>query len=170
MIKRFVTLLLAVMATAAIQAQSIIGSWYSVIEDEGDRLPLTVTFTDKTINMLMAYDETDPATGSFAFKVEIPGTYTKTGNTISLTLDPKNANASLEKLEFNDEVKKMLDQNPDLKKQLEDTIKGAVGTMKEELVSALPFGGELTISKLTDTELTLTDTESDEAVTFTRVK
>ena len=89
-------------------------------------------------------------------------------NKSNLKTNPEQADLHLDKMDFNDEVTKALNEMPEMKKTINEMMEKSLSEGKAELAKSLALEGEVTIESLTDTELILVD--DDQRVTFTRVR
>ena len=167
--KRFAIFALMLMAAVGMQAQSLIGTWKTTMnDDDGGQVEMYVIFNQRTFTIKGVFAESDPEVGSVTGSVTLPGTYTRSGNTLNLKIDPEQADLRLDKIEFTDEVNKTLEEMPEMKKTITGILEQSINEGKADIVKSLSLEGELTIESLTATQLILDD--HDEKVTFTRVR
>lgn len=171
--KRQITFLaLMLLAVMSISAQSLEGTWKTATEtdEDGDKATMFFTFQSGgklTWRILMA--ASDKETGNFEMSMIIPGTYVRNGNRLSLRVVPKKATCKVEKVEFLGEYKELA-KDPAMKAKVLDMLQDAMSKeMKKEFAKENPFDGDVTISKLTATELTLKEDDGDIFV-LTRAK
>ena len=171
--KRQITLLaLMFMAVMSISAQALEGTWKTATEtdEDGDKSTIFFTFEQGgklTWRILMA--ASDNETGNFEMSMIIPGSYVRNGNRLTLKVIPKKATCKVEHVEFIGEYKQLA-KDPQMKAKVLDMLQDAMSKeMKKEFAKENPFDGDVTISKLTDTELTLKEDDED-IFKLTRVK
>ena len=166
--KRFVIFALMLMAAVGMQAQSLIGSWKTVMTEDGEKMDMYFIFKQSTFTIKGIISQADPEVGTFTASVLLPGTYTRSGNTLNLKTNPEQADLHLDKMDFNDEVTKALNEMPEMKKTINEMVEKSLNEGKAELAKSLALEGEVTIESLTDIELILAD--DDQRITFTRVR
>ena len=123
---------------------------------------------DGTFTIKGTISQTDPEVGTFTASLLLPGTYTRSGNTLNLKTNPEQVDFHLDKMDFNDEVTKALNEMPEMKKTINEMVEKSLSEGKAELAKSLAIEGEVTIESLTATELILV--EDDQRITFTRVR
>ena len=168
MTKRFVIFALMLMAAVGMQAQSLIGSWKTVMTEDGEKMDMYFIFKQSTFTIKGTISQTDPEVGTFTASLLLPGTYTRSGNTLNLKTNPEQVDFHLDKMDFNDEVTKALNEMPEMKKTINEMVEKSLSEGKAELAKSLAIEGEVTIESLTATELILV--EDDQRITFTRVR
>ena len=96
----------------------------------------------------------------------IPGTYKKDGNTLTLTVDVKQAEGKMVKTVYKGEMADLIKDSPEMKKTIDEMLQKQVDEeMKKNFANEVPFDGDLTIKSLTPTKLVLEDGD-DEMVFF----
>jgi hypothetical protein len=162
---------LMLFAAMSIQAQSLIGTWKTAteIDEDGDATSWTFTFKKGNLMTLkMTMSSSDEEVGAFEFGLSIPGSYKRTGNSLSLSLDPSKANGKIEKMEFKGEMATLINSSAEMKKTVTDMLQTQVDQeLKKNFSDELPFDGEIIIVSLTSTTLELQ--ADDELLKFTRV-
>ena len=165
--KRMMFLALMLIAALGMQAQSLNGTWKTTLNDDEIDMDFYLTFAQKALTMKAIIREFDPEVGHITLSVEIPGTYTCTGNTLKMKTDIKQAKVKIDKLDFVAEIADVLRGSPELKKKVSDELQKEFEKSKEELVSDLPQNSELKIESQTASKLTVRD-ESGELMVFTK--
>lgn len=164
-------LLLAVVM--GLQAQSLVGTWKTATETDkdGDKTTIFITFEQNgSASLKVQLEASDPEVGDFVFSVTIPGTYKYVDKALTLNMDSKKGEGKMEKMVFSKEIKDMLEQQPELKKTLNDMIQKQIDeNLKKELADSTPLDGEVEIAELTSTTLIIVDTD-DEKIVFSRVR
>ena len=167
--KSFAIFALMLMAAVGMQAQSLIGTWKTVITEDGEKMDMYFIFSQRTVTIKGVVTQADPEVGTITVSVTVPGTYTRSGNTLSIKLNGEQATINIDKMDLNEEMTKALKEMPELKKMLTEGLEKTMSDGKDELVKDLSsLAGEVEIESLTATELILV--EDDEKVTFTRVR
>ena len=149
------TLLLMLVATFAVQAQSLTDkNWFANMSDKENDITLLLTFGDDgdCIAFLRLKDEEEVDEGvtlNAEFNMYVPGTYTLQGRTVKMAFDTtKNETEISADLEGVDETSKSI---------MMSMIKPELKNMEPEVVAllmeSLPTNDSYEITKLTDTEL-----------------
>lgn len=163
---------LMLFAAMSIQAQSLIGTWKTgtTIDDDGDATTWIFIFkSNNEFTLKMTMSTSDEEVGTIEFGLTMPGTYKRSGDVISLTVDPNKSQGKIEKMNFTGEMAALVNESAEMKKTVMDMLQKQVDTeLKKNFADQLPFDGDLTITKLTSTTLELLS--DDEMLKFTRVK
>ena len=161
---------LLLMAVMGMQAQSLLGTWKSetTTDEDGDKTTWTFVFAQNNkTTMIMTLESSDEEVGDMVFSMNIPGTYKRNGNTLTMNLDAKSAKAKMEKIAYKGELANMVKESPKMKEAIDEMIQNKVDEeMKKGFADETPFDGEVTINKLTATTLELGDGE--DVVVLTR--
>ena len=170
--KIMMTTLLLLAVVMGLQAQSLIGTWKMPTETDKDG-KITIMFVfgqNDKLTLKVQAEVNDPEVGEMGITVNIPGTYSHKGNTLSINLDSKNAESKLDKMKLSKEMQATVDADPELKKTFNDLIKNEVTkNLKKEFAEGdSSLDGETEIIELSATKLVLDD--GDEKMEFTRVK
>ena len=172
MMKKNMLLTLMLFVAMSIQAQSLIGTWKTAptVDEDGDATTWFFTFkqgTQFSLRMEMATE--DKEIGKIVFGLTMPGTYTKSGSTITIKLDPKKSVGKIEKMELTGDLAALIKDSPEMKKTIEKMLQEQVDNeIKKGFEDQPPFDGDLTIIKLTSNQLELQS--DDEMMNFTRVQ
>ena len=166
MTKKLIIFSLMLITVMGMQAQSLIGTWKTVMNDDDD---MYLIFNQSTLILKGVFTQSNPEVGKITVSILVPGTYTRSGNALSIKLKGEQADMNIDKMDLNDNLKKMLEEMPELKTTLDQTLEDAMSEGKDDLVKELSsLEGELEIESLTDTMLILS--EDNEKLTFTRVR
>ena len=171
--KIMMTTVLLLTVVMGLQAQSLIGTWKMPTETDKDG-SVTILFifghNDK-LTLKVQADVNDPEIGEMGITVNIPGTYSHKGNTLSINLDSKNAESKLDKMKLSKEMQATVDADPELKKTFNDLIKNEVTkNLKKEFAEGdSSLDGETEIIELSATKLVLDDGDG-EKLELTRIK
>ena len=169
--KAMMTIVLLLAVVMGLQAQSLVGTWETTIETEEGKLTVDVTFeqgNDVIIKARMRIGNGED--GTMLMSVNFPGTYQKDGETLTLNFDSSKGKITIEDAVFPKEVEEMFAEDPEQKETLLKMLQEQVDeSLAKEFGDSLPLDGEMTIVKLTATELVLDD-GGDESVSFTRIK
>ena len=169
MTKRIALFALLLVAAMGLQAQSIVGTWKTSMMDDGQKMDFYFVFTQSTLTMKGTMTQHDPEVGTITVSVKVPGTYTRSGNTLNVKTAPSQAKLSIDKMDFVGELAQLMKQSPEMKKMLEDQVQKAMEGSKGEIVSGFPKSGQITIVQNTGTKLLLRD-ETGETLNFTKVR
>ena len=161
---------LLLMVVLGLQAQSLQGRWESNAEKDadGDITKLILVFNKgNKAQMQMQIETTDPEVGSFTCTMVIPGTYQQKGNKVTVIYQVNQSIVKLDKMKLTGEYAQAIEKNPEMRKAVEEMMQAEMDKeMKNQFKDEVPFDGELTIKKLTDTTLELDD--DGETMVFTR--
>ena len=160
------------MAAIGMQAQSLLGTWKTTVDEEGQKKDYYLTFAQGTLNVKVLSPITDPEMGTIVVSAQMPYDYTRSGDLLVMKPKADELKMGIEKMEFTDKVNVALNQNPELKKTVEDEMAKAVmkglEAFKDQFRIELSVFATMTIRKLTATELVLVDNEG--TTTFVRVE
>jgi len=152
-----------------LQAQSLLGTWKSeaTTDEDGDKTTWAFIFGQGSkFTLKMTLEASDPEIGDLVFGLTIPGTYKKDGNTLTLTVDVKQAEGKMVKTVYKGEMADLIKDSPEMKKTIDEMLQKQVDEeMKKNFANEVPFDGDLTIKSLTPTKLVLEDGD-DEMVFF----
>lgn len=166
MTKRLAIFALMLMAVVGMQAQSLMGSWKDVTNEDEKEVGVYYIFNQSTFIFKSVVTQSDPEVGTIAISVTVPGTYTLSGNALNIKINPEQADVHIDKMEFTDEIKKLLNEMPEMKKTITETMEKTFNEEKAELVKSHAVEGDMVIESLTATQLILV--EDDEKMIFTR--
>ena len=109
----------------------------------------------------------DPELGLVVMSINLPSLYKRTDDLIKIDYDANQFKLKIEKIEFSDEVKKTMDDEPGMADFFRGLIEVAINSGKDKLIETFKKSDELRIDTLTTTSLVLTD-ETGESMSFTR--
>ena len=165
--KKLLSLTLLLMLAVGMQAQSIVGNWKCTETQDGNKIDMYYDFgqTSLTIKLKMAYS--DAEMGTVYMSVFLPGSYTRQGNKVDVSMRKKEAALTIDKIDFTSEANAVFSQQPALKEQMINEMKKTMESEKSDILKDLPGTAALTIEKLTDSKLDLT--YSGETYSLTRI-
>ena len=140
MTKRLAFFALMLMVAVGMQAQSLNGTWKTTMTEDDQKMDFYFIFTQSTLTMKGVVSQFDPEVGTITVSVQVPCTYTRRANNLTVKTNPRQAKLNIDKMNF-------------------------VG----EIVSEFPQSGDLNIVSLTATKLTLRD-DTGETLSFTKVR
>lgn len=155
--------MMALLLTMAMgmQAQSLLGTWKSntTTDEDGDKTAWTFIFGQGSkFTLKLTMETSDPEVGDLAFGLTMPGTYKKNGNTLTLTIDAKQAKGKMEKTIYKGEMADLIKDSPEMKKTIDEMLQKQIDEeLKKNFKDEAPFDGDLTIKSLTSTKLVLED-------------
>ena len=162
---------LLLMAVMSLQAQSLQGKWTANAEKDadGDTSKLVLIFNQgNKAQMEMQMEHNEPEVGSFTCTMILPGTYQQKGNKVTLNYQVNQSTVRLDKMRLVGEYAQAIEKNPETKKAVESMMQAEMDKeLKKQFKDEVPFDGELTIKKLTNTTLELDD--DGDTMVFTRV-
>ena len=167
--KRLMMLAWLLMAVVGMQAQSLIGTWKTEVELEGiDKAAYSFIFTKDAYSMKGKFTMTVGEVATVDFSFLAPGSYTREGDKLNIKCNIDKAVIKLDKVVFLGEAAEEVEKNPELKEELTKQLKAGIEASRDEAVGEFPETQDFTIISLTDTKLTLKDSDDDETV-FTKV-
>ena len=153
----------------SVKPQSLIGTWKSVNDNNGQKIDIFFTFTGSSFTMKNVLSETDPRLGVITFSILIPGDYNLKGNKLIIKSKANKAELKVENMEFSGEAAEKIRQKPELKEQVMTMLEKEIKKSKRKFVSGFSNDGEIPIISLTDTQLIMS-LGRGESMTFTRVQ
>ena len=167
--KTLFLLLMAVMTAGKLSAQDILGEWVTTFADAEQTVAFTLGFNkDKTANIRVVIDATDPEIGSMTMRIELSGTYAVDGDQLKLVSDAKKADVKLIGMKLKGEMGEAA-KDPATEKMLRSMLEQQLGTQKVEMLAGVPINTTLTIVSKTDDKLTLLENGTEEAMEFMKI-
>ena len=167
--KTLFLLLMAVMTAGKLSAQDILGEWVTTFADAEQTVAFTLGFNkDKTANIRVVIDATDPEIGSMTMRIELSGTYAVDGDQLKLVSDAKKADVKLIGMKLKGEMGEAA-KDPATEKMLRSMLEQQLGTQKVEMLAGFPINTTLTIVSKTDDKLTLLENGTEEAMEFMKI-
>ncbi len=162
-------LLMAVMTAGKLSAQDILGEWVTTFADAEQTVAFTLGFNkDKTANIRVVIDATDPEIGSMTMRIELSGTYSVDGDQLKLVSDAKKADVKLIGMKLKGEMGEAA-KDPATEKMIRSMLEQQLGTQKVEMLAGVPINTTLTIVSKTDDKLTLLENGTEEAMEFMKI-
>ena len=166
MTKRLFFFVFSLIATVAMQAQSLDGTWVSKMDDdEGTAIDLYFIFNKPNLTM-KAVVVNDA--GEFTVSFQLPGTYTQTDKKLTINMNKDKVKLNIDKMKFTPEMEKVIKEKPELKDTVQKMMEEGLAGMKPEVLKELPQSGDLVIKELTSTKLVLDD--DGDKMEFTKVR
>lgn len=153
----------------SVQAQSLIGTWRSVNDINGQKVDVFFTFTESTFTMKNLFSVNDPRLGIITFSMLIPGNYILQDNKLIIKSKANKGELKVDNIEFVGEVAEKIRQKPELEKQIIAMLEKKIKKTKSNFFSGFPNDGEIPIISFTDTQLILS-LGRGESMTFTRAQ
>ncbi len=167
--KALFLLLMAVMTAGKLSAQDILGEWVTTFADAEQTVAFTLGFNkDKTSNIRVVIDATDPEIGSMTMRIELSGTYAVDGDQLKLESDAKKADVKLIGMKLKGEMGEAA-KDPATEKMIRSMLEQQLGTQKVEMLAGVPINTTLTIVSKTDDKLTLLENGTEEAMEFMKI-
>lgn len=168
--KKMFFLCLMTLLTWGAQAQTLEGSWATLLSNDDDEMQATLVLAFVKPNdaaMVISFEGNDKDMGKIEFQLAMGGTYVQHGNKLTLNLDKDSSEVEMKNWEPTEEAAALFEQDPDTKKAMINAMTELLNTQKDSLVSA--FGREeMTIVSLEADEMVLQSV--DEKITFKRVE
>ena len=165
--KRFAIIFLMLAAVVGMYAQDLKGSWKTQTVKDSLDIDILFTFTESALDMKFLISHEDPELGLVVMSINLPSLYKRTDDLIKIDYDANQFKLKIEKIEFSDEVKKTMDDEPGMADFFRGLIEVAINSGKDKLIETFKKSDELRIDSLTTTSLVLTD-ETGESMSFTR--
>lgn len=169
MAKRFFFFAFLFLASICMQAQSIVGTWKNSMAEDDMKIDIFYVFTQSTVNIKFSAEIKNAELGTFVFSTNIPSTYTKNANKLTLRAQAGRTKMTMDKMELAPKISELASQNPEFKKMIEDQMKQLMDESMKEIVEGMTEDGELTIIKNDGTNLTLKD-KSGNNMNFIKLK
>ena len=169
--RQLTTLLLLLLAVAGMQAQSLQGKWKTIENDDGQEITMFVTFDEKFLIRIEMVGNV-PNLGQMYMSFHVPGTYRQNGKDLHLDIDKTKSEVAIDKIIFNEEAQKIVDEKPEVKDGLIEALKPLLVETRDNFLKEFPMDGDMTIYELTETTLRFDYPGTDEAdvPTFTRIE
>lgn len=151
--------LMFLLVSMGVNAQSLIGTWstHPETDEEGDKTSWGVVFHqgDKmTMKMTMATNDDD--VGSFEIVMDIPGTYKRNGNTLTINIDPSKATGKLENMVYKGEIADLIKESPEMKGTIDEMLETQIQKeFTKGFADQASANFDVTITKLTANSLIL---------------
>lgn len=163
--KKLLTLCISLLAAINLEAQSIIGSWVTIQEQNGQNIAILFGFeADNSAIMKTIYEINDEDLGVLNLELTVEGTYTLSGKKLTLKLDKNTLETSLGDVEWSDNAKQVIKKDPKQENFLRKTIEDHFAAEKSSYAEDLEENEEMTVISLTKTELVLKS--EDDTMTF----
>ncbi len=164
--KKIILLSMMLVATISMSAQSIVGKWNT--KDNDSKMDITFNFkANGNMEMEISIQEFDKEVGTINIAMIFGGTYTKTNTTLSLRLDKDNVKINIPYIDWSDEIKAMIKENPEAESYIMSEVTKAMEESKSEMTSDFDDVEEMTIVSLSQNTLELKS--GDDIQTFKRV-
>lgn len=155
-----------------VSAQSIIGTWRSQPLQEEENMEARVEFTfnkNKTLLLNMNITVSDPTSMEMVCHFAINGTYDNmVGDLLPIKLSKDNVVLAIDKLDLKGEMAEM--SNPEMIESIKKILEQQLEQGKEEMIEDFPEEGELIISDITSTSMTINMPGQEKLLKMTKVK
>lgn len=168
--KSILTMMLALMAMLSMQAQTITGKWITHIVDEEaeEMVSHILVFEGNLMRQAMFAMSSMEGVGDVSIAVTVPAQdYTPGSKVLNFRFDPTQAEMQLQGVDFIDEIKNVIKENPAKEEQLKQIVFDALNKNKQQMAQEGLLSGNYTVVSATDTKLVLKDPEG-ESMTFIR--
>ncbi len=170
--KRKATLLTAALLSLTTLAQNLTGTWRAPEQKEdGGSIAISMTFqTENKGNIKYIFNySVEKVIKQGIFTVTIPFSYTRKGNDMTQTLNPKAYKMTTDKMEFVDEIKYAIAHDPEVKAEMDKTIEDVKAEIRKSVLDDDDNTIRYQILRLTATTLSMRDDGGGE-ITLTRAK
>ncbi len=168
--KTFLTVLLAVVSMLSMQAQTITGKWVTYIVDEEaeEMVSHILVFEGNLMRQAMFAMSSMEGVGDVSLFVDVPAQdYTPGSKVLNFRFDPAQAEMELKGVDFIDEIKNVIKENPAKEEELRQIVYNSLAPNKQQMAQEGLLSGKYTVVSATDTKLVLKDPEG-ESYTFIR--
>ena len=163
--KTIFTLVLALAALLPLQAQTITGNWIAVEEDEDAGIAYILAFEGNLVRQCVMAGTTMDGVGDVTLVIAVPAqTYTPNSKSINFTFDGSQAEIVVKDIDFTDEIKAVIKDNPQKKEELLKVVQTAFEQKKVEMADNMLLSGVHTIVKATADKLELKDADGESYV------
>lgn len=168
--KKSLTLLtLLFAASLGLSAQGLDGTWRCYLDDpdnpNGQFWYYTFSGPSK-LKWKMTTRYEDAEIGQIDFSYDIPCTYQRTGNTITITPDVNKVKLNIDRTSWKRDILMLFHQNPGLEEQTKAELVNGLDANKKELAETLGTSYVLTVIDFTENTLMVKDSET--TLTFVR--
>jgi hypothetical protein len=163
--KTMIILVLALMATVAMQAQSLDGKWIAAEETDDVNMAYILVFEGNLMRQCGLFETEAAEVGDVTISIVVPAqSFTPGSKTLNFTFDAKEAELDVQDIDYNDKLKATVKDSPEKKEALTKIVQALFREQKEEMAENMLLKGPHTIVKLTDEQLVLRDEEGEEYV------
>ena len=107
MTKRLFFFVFSLIATVAMQAQSLNGTWVSKMnDDEGTAIDLYFIFNKPNLTMKAVVVVNDNDAGEFTVSFQLPGTYTQADKKLTINMNKDKVKLNIDKMKFTPEMRR----------------------------------------------------------------
>ena len=168
--KTILTIMLAMAAMLSLQAQTITGNWITHVIDEESEETVTyiLVFGGNRMKQAMVAEAPLEGVGNVSLYFSVPAQeYTPGSGFLNFHFDPSQTEMLLYSIDFINELKAAVKDNPEKEKQLQEIVFNAFDKNKQQMAEEGLLSGKYTVVSATDTKLVLKDPEG-ESMTFKR--
>lgn len=163
--KTIIAFVLALAALLPMQAQTITGNWIAVEEDEDAGIAYILAFEGNLVRQCVMAGTTMDGVGDVTLVIAVPAqTYTPSSKSINFTFDGSQAEIVVKDIDFTDEIKAVIKDNPQKKEELLKVVQTAFEQKKVEMADNMLLSGVHTIVKATADKLELKDPDGESYV------
>ena len=163
--KTIIAFVLALAALLPMQAQTITGNWIAVEEDEDAGIAYILAFEGNLVRQCVMAGTTMDGVGDVTLVIAVPAqTYTPSSKSIIFTFDGSKAEIVVKDIDFTDEIKAVIKDNPQKKEELLKVVQTAFEQKKVEMADNMLLSGVHTIVKATADKLELKDADGESYV------
>ena len=160
--KTIFTLVLALAALLPLQAQTITGNWIAVEEDEDAGIAYILAFEGNLVRQCVMAGTTMDGVGDVTLVIAVPAqTYTPNSKSINFTFNASEAEIVVKDVDFTDEIKAVIKDNPQKKEELLKVVQTAFEQKKVEMADGMLLSGVHTIVTATADKLELKDADGE---------
>ena len=163
--KTVITIVLALAALLPMQAQTITGNWIAAEEDEDAGIAYILAFEGNLVRQCVMAGTEMEGVGDVTLVIAVPAqTYTPSSKSINFTFDGSQAEIVVKDIDFTDEIKAVIKDNPQKKEELLKVVQTAFEQKKVEMADNMLLSGVHTIVKATADKLELKDPDGESYV------
>lgn len=168
--KTILTIMLAMAAMLSMQAQTITGKWIThIIDEEAEEMVSHIlVFEGNLMRQALLGMSSMEGVGDVSVFVAVPAQdYTPGSKVLNFHFNPAQAEMQLQGVDFIDEIKNVIKENPAKEEQLKQIVFDSLDKNKQQMAEEGLLSGKYTVVSATDTKLVLKDPEG-ESMTFIR--
>ena len=167
--KTLMLLTLLFTTSLSLSAQSLDGTWRCYLDDPDDPNGQFWYYTFSGASKLswkMTKRFEDEEIGQIDFSFDLPCTYNRTGNTITITPNVNKMTLNIDRTSWKRDILMLFHQNPGLEEQMKAELMKGLEANKAEMAEAL--GNSYVLTVIDFTENTLMVKEGESTLTFVR--
>lgn len=142
MVKKMIVLAMMLsLAVLGASAQKLDGKWYAdqafknlfELDEDSLQMDCVLTFDGQKIEIAMEVSESDPEIGTIKMAISLPGTYKRSGNTVTTAFEKNDLQFDIVDIQSNDpEMQELMKEGGDTRQLIVSIVKDAVKESNKE--------------------------------------